>query len=890
MDICQITIQRRVGEQTPIVVESSQDGDLPVRNEGHLDLSEETLIAQVTPLDYGRILGQALFRDDVRAAFVRALARAGERLHVLLFVEDVPLSRWHWERLCVQIDGAWNFLVLNQRTPFSLFLPSGTDRRFPLIGRRDLRALVIAASPTDLENRFGLHSFDVARAVAGVRKSLGDIPHTILADTMAVPDAVGPPTLDALAERITTEPVTLLHVVCHGQLTTEGETVIYLADAHNRSVLVSASQLIERLRLLHGARGLPQLAFFATCESAAPEAGDALGGLGQRLVRELGMPAVIAMTERVSVATADALAAAFYPRLRSHGLPDLALAEATAGLAARHDITVPALYSRLGGRPLFSDALDRRLAPAEIAFGLGRLGELLPARAPVLAAGFARDATVLQATPQADPAALSSAGRAERTQALAAINSLSIEVLDLSFNALALGQEPPAYDNRCPFQGLTAFDYAQRAFYFSREKLVALLQTRLTDHNFLAVLGPSGSGKSSLVMAGLVPALEAHHPGLRWAIMRPGRDPLQQLDLALTTLSTAYNQDAAAHTTHAVPDPLTPIPQTLTPNPQPLLIIDQFEELFTSTTDDTQRRTFVDRLLALAPQHDVVLTMRADFWGDCASYPALKTAMQAHQELIPPMSTTELRLAMEQQAAAVGLRFEADLANTILDGVAGEPGAMPLLQHALLELWKRRHGRWLRAEEYRNLGGVRQAIACTADAIYDAASPGEQRRIRDIFLRLTRVDETAAAGTERRDTRRRVALAELVPAGAEMGPTPADHAPGRCPPGGNQRQEDSKGTTRPPEQRGLTARAVGTGRSGSCPRGADPPLAAAGGMAGGGSGRPTSAPGVGGRCAGVAARGLRRVTAAALERADRGSSGTVPAWKPGPERPGAGLS
>ena len=112
--------------------------------------------------------------------------------------------------------------------------------------------------------------------------------------------------------------------------------------------------------------------------------------------------------------------------------------------------------------------------------------------------------------------------------------------------------------------------------------------------------------------------------------------------------------------------------------------------------------------------------------------------MQARQELIAPMDATELRRAMELQASKVGLRFEADLSHTILNDVQGEPGAMPLLQHALLELWKRRHGRWLQAEEYRAIGGVQQAMARTADDLYEQLSPGEQERVRDIFMRLTR--------------------------------------------------------------------------------------------------------------------------------------------------------
>ena len=734
MNIFEITIQRRSGDHTPVVVEYRQSGGLPVRNEGRLELTEEILNAQVTPLDYGRALGKALFRDDVRDAFARALAQAGERLHVLLFVEDEKLTAWHWERLAAPVDGAWDFLSLNQRTPFSLYLPSVTDRRFPPIGRRDLRALIIAASPADLEQRYGLKDFDVGKAVAGVRAGLGEIPNAVLADVTKVPDAVGPPTLDALAERITAEPITLLHFVCHGRTTDKGETVIYLADAENRVAPVPASQLIERLRRLEGARGLPRFAFLSTCESAAPESETALGGLGQRLVRDLGMPAVIAMTQKVSVATAGALAAAFYPRLREHGQPDLALVEAGAALAARHDITVPALYSRLGGLPLFSDALDRSLAELtnqEIKFGLARLEGFLQERAPVLRPEFDVQAATLRKTLDTDPAGLGADALKEREQALTEINSVCGEALDLRFVALALGEEPPAYDARCPFQGLPAFGYEQRAFFFGREQLIARLRERLGEHNFLAVQGPSGSGKSSLVMAGLIPALEQQHPGLRWSVIKPGDDiPLASIGNRKTEIE----------------------------NPSSLLVVDQFEELFTLTTDAKQRQAFIDRLLATAQAQLVVLTMRADFWGECAFYPALKAEMQAHQELIPPMSLAELRSAMEQQAQSVGLRFEADLANTLLDDVAGEPGAMPLLQHALLELWKRRHGRWLRAEEYRELGRVQGAIARTADGVYASLPPDDQARVRDIMLRLVRLDEAE----RRRDTRRRVTMDELV--------------------------------------------------------------------------------------------------------------------------------
>ena len=189
--------------------------------------------------------------------------------------------------------------------------------------------------------------------------------------------------------------------------------------------------------------------------------------------------------------------------------------------------------------------------------------------------------------------------------------------------------------------------------------------------------------------------------------------------------------------------------------------------MFTLCADEVKRLAFIDQVLSIARSRRVVLTMRADFWGECAPYKSLKERMEARQSLIAPMDAAELRRAMEMQAAQVGLRFEAGLSNRVLDEVHGEPGAMPLLQHALLELWKRRHGRWLRADEYEAIGGVQQAIARTADEVYDSLSPNEQQQVRNIFVRLTRLDVSAVQGERRRDTRRRVRLEDLVPAGAD---------------------------------------------------------------------------------------------------------------------------
>ncbi len=766
MSTFEITIERQTDAGWPIVVERTSSGAvLRLRAEGMLLLGPEAdaalLAAALKPRVYGEILGQALFRDDIRDAFASARAETADddRLRVLLTVEDPALRVYRWERLCAPLDGGWDLLALNQEAPYSLYLPSVTDRRFPPVSRNQLRALVIAASPANL-GEYGLAPFDVVAAVEGVRTALGDIPSDVLATgegAEGIPDLLGPATVDTLSERITDGAYTLLHIVGHGSVsggTGSGETQLYLANAEGALDVVTGTRLLDRLGNL-GA--LPRFAFLAACESASASAETVggLGGLAQRLVRDLGMPAVVAMADKVSVATATALAGPFYRQLCEHGHPDLALVAATAGLAEETDITVPALYSRLAGLPLFSDTVLplHDLSPRQVVDGLAHAAPLLEERAPVLIAdvetdestrrGFTSLAKTLRDLGDADIAALSPALREDRRRALEELDALCTEALDMNFAALAVGNDPPPYDAHPPFLGLKPFLAKDRAFFFGREDLVAELQSRVAEHPFLPVLGPSGSGKSSVVLAGLVPALAAAagepEPYLE-RHFRPGDDPLARLDETLPKLG----------------DTSGPI------------VVDQFEEIFTLCRDETKRAAFFERLLALTAQRPVVLTMRADFWGDCAPYPALRTAMEAHQRLIAPMNAGELRKAIEQQAAAVGLKFEADLAASILDQVRGEPGAMPLLQHALLELWHRRHGRWLLAAEYRALGGVQGAIAKTAETVYAELTDPEKERMRDIFVRLTRLDEEAAPGAERRDTRRRVTLEELAPAGGDL--------------------------------------------------------------------------------------------------------------------------
>ncbi len=756
MSVFEITIQYRREDGWPIVAEYTRSDELPRRSEGLLTLPEDYEVQlrmlQLDAQGYGTLLGKALFQGTIWDAFMRARAEAKtsqEPLRILLVIEDPILKTLRWERLCApDSSGSWDFLALDQNNLFSLYLPSLTDKRFPTFGRRDLRALVLLANPPE-GNTYngGLAVFDAQATADSIKKALGDISCDLLG---SVDGNIGTADKETLYGQITEQHYTLLHIVAHGSYNSAGETILYLLDDDNQVAPLSASELIRDLKRLREVRGLPHLAFLCTCESAKPDAESGLGGLGQRLVRDLGLPAVVAMTDPVSIATAEELAVGFYRQLRKHGHPDQALTEAFARMMSRPDILVPALYGRLGDRPLFSDDLNRSLTNTEIQYGLEQVKKLLPERAPVLQEKFSKLAGILKSSFGIDAHLLSEASRKEREDALDSINNLSDNVLDIQFSALALEQQAPSYKATvCPFPGLKAFQTDEQQFFFGRDKKAELFTARLNDERFLAVLGASGSGKSSLILAGLIPLLQRQVKEngelFNTIYLTPGPNPIDILSRQLEEV-TSSGQNV-------------------------LLIVDQLEELFTLCKNTETRKRFLQDLLAArdTPNLFLILILKADFWGECAPYPELRDLMEKHQKLLEPMTSTEMRTAMEQQASSVGLRFEAGLSHAILTDVEGEPGAMPLLQHLLFELWKRRHGRWLMTSEYKKIGGIKQAIAHTADAVYNEMRDDKQGQglLRHFFIRLTRLDESAELDGQYRDTRQRINLIDLIPADAD---------------------------------------------------------------------------------------------------------------------------
>jgi hypothetical protein len=580
----EITVQRRKGDGYPVIAEHHRQGSfLPIRSEGSFSLLREP--SSPLPQAYGTALGRALFRDDIRDALKAVGNDEAGGARVLLHVEAEELSTWRWEWLCAPFDGGtWDFLSLNQQKPFSLYLPSLTGGAYPPIGRRDLRALVVVANPSDPKNKYGFSPFNADQNITCLKALFGRQSPIVEADILSRSEgAADLPTFDSLIRQLTkgtpSGRYTILHLVCHGRFNREsGETYLYLEqselDPDSGKALaepVKGSELIDRL---HRVSRLPYLVFLSVCESSAPEAEQRLGGLAQRLVREIGIPAVIGMTEPIMVVTAQPLAEAFYERLLAQtkrGDVDRALAEAYAGLMSRRDVNVPALYSRLADQPLFSLALDRFLTNEEIRAGLELVGGLLSERAPVLQSQFEDLARSLKTTLQTDPASLSAAAKADRETALERVNALCQEAIDVSFNGLAQGEHPPAYDPGQPFRGLSPFRAEDREFFFGRETLVQELLAKLKAYNFLAVLGPSGSGKSSVVLAGVAPHLRQQEPGLQVIDdLTPGTTPLAQLKM---------RQDR------------------LQPGPV-LYIIDQFEELFTLCRDEAERKAFIEELLA----------------------------------------------------------------------------------------------------------------------------------------------------------------------------------------------------------------------------------------------------------------------------------------------------
>ncbi|HLO33841.1 MAG TPA: WD40 repeat domain-containing protein [Anaerolineales bacterium] len=317
---------------------------------------------------------------------------------------------------------------------------------------------------------------------------------------------------------------------------------------------------------------------------------------------------------------------------------------------------------------------------------------------------------------------------------------------------------PQLADSLCPYVGLAAFQELNQSDFFGREHLVAEFVRNLKTARFLFVLGSSGSGKSSLVRAGLIPALKKGAlPGssdwIYFTPMVPGSNPLINLarllmapdvDPAQTEMEAELYAQDPSHLAGMVSEKFN--------NPV-VLVVDQFEEIFTLCTDELARQRFVDNLIGLSrvpgADHRVILTMRSDFEANISGLPELQAMFEQAAVRVTALNAGQLREAIEAPAARIGLKFEDGVVEALLKDTLGEPAGLPLLQFTLLKLWENRERNRVTWEAYRKLGGGREALARSADEFYNHLIPEDQRAMRRILLRMVKFIEGLEVTSQR---------------------------------------------------------------------------------------------------------------------------------------------
>ncbi|MEM6437962.1 MAG: ATP-binding protein, partial [Cyanobacteria bacterium P01_D01_bin.115] len=331
-----------------------------------------------------------------------------------------------------------------------------------------------------------------------------------------------------------------------------------------------------------------------------------------------------------------------------------------------------------------------------------------------------------------------------------------------------LDKETPPLPTICPYKGLSYFDCNDRdhQFFYGREALTQALLAKLERDSFLAIVGASGSGKSSVLRAGVLQRLK-NTGNTEIRLLVPGEHPLQSLALAFVDetaerLDRAEQQQQAKRLVESGAEGLCALVATSN-EPHVVLVVDQFEESFTLCQDRAEREKFFAMLLGALRASDtltLILAMRSDFVGKCfeADYSGLATQVKTHLEPVLPMSQEELTQAITAPARQVGLTLEPGLVEALLKDVDPTSGSLPLLQYTLTEVWQRQQDHQLKLSAYMQLGGVTGTLQQRADTVYDSLTPKQQHTAKHIFLSLTQLGEGAE------DTRRRLTQASLISA------------------------------------------------------------------------------------------------------------------------------
>ena len=629
---------------------------------------EFTNLQKLSVKEYGIYLGKALFQNELRDFFISAFQSSTQSMKVALSIqvddslESQQLKALHWERLCAPIEESWEYLALNQRLPFAHHVSTGNLRKYSSIQKENLRALILVANPEKLETDYQLAPIDVDATITGIQAALGEIPFDVLANKTQ--KAIGLPTLKQLREKLSTAvpPYTILHIVSHGRVSENGQTTVYWSNDKNQVEPIRGQYLIQQLGQCEN---LPHLIFLCCCSSAS-----FFGGLAQSLVRDLATPVVIAMTDKISITTGLELSQNFYPRLQESGEVDVALQRAAAPLAERYDITVPALFSYRMNSSLFGIQVNI-----------------------VGGKDYALQIFAVANTPE---------------------NSIKGEL----YKAQSKITEP--------YKLLSYYETSDAEIFFGREIISEQLVNKIISYKLVLINGKSGSGKTSLINAGIIPRLVKQ--SYFTMVFRDYRYPTETIKTALSKLEN-INIDLRSCQTL-----LDCIQTTILQTGRSIVIfLDQFERFFINLPEEQWRkfaRELKDCLHEFnSQQMNVIISLRVDFYGQLGEFwdeiPELNT--ESYQQYLKPLNPSEaldaIEKPLERMPEKVG--YDSDfLTNCLVPSLLQptseesyeqiEPVHLQIVCNQLFEEVKKRYSEQLKAGKivtikqdlYEDLGGV----------------------------------------------------------------------------------------------------------------------------------------------------------------------------------------
>ncbi|CAM2065171.1 CHAT domain-containing protein [Sulfidibacter corallicola] len=716
------------------------------------------------PAAYGRSLGMFLF-DPVLLQFWRRACDTGTPFRFSPVISDSRLLTLHWHWLQVpsaeacravpmslsdrdpeRVDslddvpaleeayrepGAWRFLSLYEKIHFSIRIPTSRQGPAEQLNRGAFKMLLVVASPP--ENDRGGESFDTAKMIQGIVNE--QQPYEV--EILEYPNEKdhGPPHLDRISKQLSLGGHSVLHLVAHGRHDAKKRrTFLYLAKEGGGMEWIEDRDFIGMLAHL---AIKPHLVVLSSCGSADGglpidlDAGspEPFVGLGARLVRDLGIPWVVAMKGALYLDIAHNLHRVFYRFLLRYGRVDAAFSKIFAGFGDHEARLAPVVMSRTT-EPLFRG--DREVVSRhEWNHGLHRLWPILASRVPERTLRTLRERCHAHQNRRFD------GDRWAQAPIVADLTTYYRLVFGGSFADFARGEDaPPDLVSGNPFLGMRAFDIHDACRFCGREAEVAELVARLQKDPVLLISGVSGSGKSSLVGGGLLPALQSLFPELGILVIEPGED---------------WREDLAQLEIH----------------PDVVLVLDHLERLSADEWNQKDAAAWLHDLLHLASRSPgrrrfLVAVVREDCLGWILSLEDKARSLSRNLSIVRPLRDQRLMRAMTQQAAASGLRVEDRLVESLVVEIAGHDSCMPLVQFLFNQLVERRHGPWLRFEEYVELGRLSGVIAKHADAAVSLVSGTDQDLLEFIFSRLVDVDEFEDR-EPKRFVLRRAAIAILIP-------------------------------------------------------------------------------------------------------------------------------